>query len=69
MAHRGRAKAPSPRAAPELLATKIHQVWTWDISYLRGPIRGTFFYLSLMVGIFTRRFTRFGGLHFVKVLA
>ena len=55
MAHRGRAKAPVPRARPELLATKIHQVWTWDISYLRGPIRGTFFYLYLVVDIFSRR--------------
>jgi len=55
MAHRGRAKAPVPRPKPELLATGPNQVWTWDISYLRTPVRGAFFYLYMVVDIFSRR--------------
>lgn len=55
MAHRGRAKAPVPRPKPELFATGPCQVWTWDISYLRTPIRGAFFYLYMVVDIFSRR--------------
>jgi transposase InsO family protein len=55
MAHRGRAKAPVSRPKPELFATRPNQVWTWDISYLRTPIRGAFFYLYMVVDIFSRR--------------
>ncbi len=55
MARRGRAKAPVPRPKPQLLATGPNQVWTWDISYLRSPVRGSFFYLYMVVDIFSRR--------------
>ncbi len=55
MAHRGRAKAPVPRPKPELFASAPHQVWTWDISYLRTSVRGAFFYLYMVVDIFSRR--------------
>ena len=55
MAHRGRAKAPVSRPKPELFASGPNQVWTWDISYLRTPIRGAFFYLYMVVDIFSRR--------------
>ena len=55
MAHRGRAKAPVPRPRPELVARGPNQVWTWDITYLRSPIRGAYFYLYLVVDIFSRR--------------
>ena len=55
MAHRGHAKAPVPRPKPELFATGPNQVWTWDISYLRSPVRGAFFYLYMVVDIFSRR--------------
>ena len=55
MAHRGRAKAPVPRPKPQLLASGPNQVWTWDISYLRTPVRGAFFYLYMVVDIFSRR--------------
>lgn len=55
MARRGRAKAPVPRPKPELFASGPYQVWTWDISYLRTSVRGTFFYLYVVVDIFSRR--------------
>jgi putative transposase len=55
MAHRGRAKTPTKRPAPELVACKPDQVWSWDITYLRSAVRGMFFYLYLVVDLYSRR--------------
>jgi putative transposase len=55
LAHRGKAKPPVKRATPDLLATGRNTVWTWDITYLRGPVRGTFLYLYLVVDVYSRR--------------
>lgn len=55
LAHRGRAKAPTKRPQPELIACKPSQVWSWDITYLRAAIRGQFFYLYLVVDLYSRR--------------
>ena len=41
-------------AAPELLATAPNQVWTWDITKLRGPVKWTYFYLYVLIDIFSR---------------
>jgi transposase InsO family protein len=55
LGHRSRAKVPTKRRRPEHEATGPNQVWSWDITYLRAPVRGTFFYLYLVVDIFSRR--------------
>ena len=39
---------------PELLATQTNQVWTWDITKLRGPVQWTDFYLYVILDIFSR---------------
>lgn len=39
---------------PELLATGPNQVWSWDITRLRGPVKWTYFYLYVMLDIFSR---------------
>jgi len=39
---------------PELLATGPNQVWSWDISKLKGPAKWTYFYLYVMLDIFSR---------------
>lgn len=39
---------------PELLATGPNQVWSWDITKLRGPAKWTYFYLFVVIDIFTR---------------
>ena len=41
-------------AAPELLATAPNQVWSWDITKLRGPVKWTYFYLYVILDIFSR---------------
>ena len=55
LTHRGRAKAPVHREAPSLRATGPNQVWSWDITYLLSVVRGVFFYLYLIVDIWSRR--------------
>lgn len=39
---------------PELLATGPNQVWSWDITKLRGPQKWTYFYLYVILDIFSR---------------
>jgi putative transposase len=39
---------------PELLATAPNQVWSWDITKLLGPQRWTYFYLYVLIDIFSR---------------
>jgi transposase InsO family protein len=34
-------------AAPELLATGPNQLWSWDITKLKGPAKWTYYYLYL----------------------
>jgi putative transposase len=41
-------------AKPELLATAPNQVWTWDITKLKGPIKWTYFHLYVILDIFSR---------------
>lgn len=43
-----------PRKKPELLATGPGQVWSWDITKLRGPARGVWFQLYVVLDIFSR---------------
>jgi putative transposase len=39
---------------PELLATAPNQVWSWDITKLLGPLKWTYFYLYVVLDIFSR---------------
>lgn len=40
---------------PELLAEGPNQVWSWDITKLMGPVKWTYFYLYVILDIFSRR--------------
>lgn len=39
---------------PELLASAPNQVWSWDITKLLGPVKWTYFYLYVLMDIFSR---------------
>jgi putative transposase len=41
-------------AAPELLATRPNQLWSWDITKLHGPAKWTYFYLYVILDVFSR---------------
>ncbi len=39
---------------PELLATAPNHVWTWDITKLLGPVKWTYYYLYVILDLFSR---------------
>lgn len=41
-------------ARPELLATAPNQLWSWDITWLRGPQRMDYYYLYVILDVFSR---------------
>lgn len=41
-------------AKPELLATAPNQVWSWDITKLKGPAKWVHYYLYVILDIFSR---------------
>lgn len=43
--------------APQLLATRPNEVWSWDITKLLGPVKWTYFYLYVILDIFSRYVT------------
>jgi putative transposase len=54
--HRGRAKSSVKRKKPtSYQACAPCEVWTWDITWMPGPVAGMFFYLYLIVDIFSRK--------------
>lgn len=52
---RGKAKAPTHQAPQGHQATGPNQVWSWDITYLATTVRGMFFYLYLILDIYSRK--------------
>jgi|AntDeeMinimDraft_5_1070356.scaffolds.fasta_scaffold13020_2 transposase InsO family protein len=56
--HRGRAKPPRRQAKPTTYqAIGPNQVWTWDATWLGGPIKGEYYYLVMLLDIFSRKIT------------
>ncbi len=39
---------------PELLATGPNQLWSWDLTKLRGPVKWTYYYLYTILDVFSR---------------
>jgi transposase InsO family protein len=59
-AHRGRAKPPRKVRPPTThVATAPRQVWCWDVTYLPAQILGHWFYLYLILDIFSRKIVGF----------
>ncbi len=55
LAHRGKARVAGHSRPGEHKADGPNQVWSWDITYLRTPIRGSFYYLYLVVDVWSRK--------------
>ena len=55
LAHRGRAKPPARRRPDPHVATGPRQTWSWDITYLRSRVAGIFFYLYLVMDVYSRK--------------
>jgi putative transposase len=53
--HERRRQATHPaRVKPELVATQPNRCWSWDITKLHGPAKWTYFYLYVIIDIFSR---------------
>ena len=52
--HRGRTAKAVRRRSSSYCATGPNQVWSWDITFLRSPVRGQFYYLYLVIDIYSR---------------
>ena len=53
--HRESSKPRQSRAPRSHQATGPNQIWSWDITYLRSPVRGEFFYLYLVLDVWSRK--------------
>ena len=55
-AHRGRAKTPKAVRPPTThIATEPRQVWCWDMTYLPAQVMGRWFYLYLILDLYSRK--------------
>ena len=43
-----------PTRKPELLAERPNEVWSWDITKLLGPAKWTYYYLYVILDVFSR---------------
>lgn len=58
--HRGRAKAPRQGRPPSThVATAPRQVWSWDMTYLPSQVAGRWFFLYLILDVFSRKIVGF----------
>jgi transposase InsO family protein len=55
LAHRSRSKPASVQRPKAHRATGPNQVWSWDITYLRSSVRGSFFYLYMILDVWSRK--------------
>lgn len=54
LSHRQHSKPAVHSRPQELTARNPNEVWSWDITYLNSPIRGSYYYLYLVEDIFSR---------------
>ena len=58
--HRGRARAPQRRRPPSThVATAPNQVWCWDMTFLPAQVAGQWFYLYLILDLYSRKIVGF----------
>jgi putative transposase len=49
-----RSARPPPSAKPELLAERPNELWSWDVSKLKGPAKWTYYNLYVILDMFSR---------------
>jgi transposase InsO family protein len=53
--HRGRSQKPKRRTLETHIAHASNQVWSWDITWLNGPVLGLYYRLYLIIDLFSRK--------------
>lgn len=51
---RRRLRTHAPATRPELLATGPNQVWSWDITKLKAPQKWSYYFLYVIIDVFSR---------------
>ena len=59
LAHRRKSKVPSKKSLKGFVISRANEVWSWDITYLKTKVRGQFYYLYLMMDIWSRKIVGF----------
>ncbi len=54
LVHRLKSNPRVHKKPEELVASRPNQIWSWDITYLKAAIKGTYYYLYLPMDIFSR---------------
>lgn len=57
--YRGRSKPANGYRPAPLIADRPNKIWSWDITYLKTMVRGQFYYVYLMMDIWSRRIVGF----------
>jgi putative transposase len=55
LTHRDRAKAPKNKRPEPVTATAPNQLWSWDITYLSTTVKGLYYYLYLIMDVYSRK--------------
>lgn len=55
LTHRNRAKAPKNKRPEPVTATAPNQLWSWDITYFSTTVKGLYFYLYLIMDVYSRK--------------
>ncbi len=53
--HRQASRPVTNRKPQPLVATQVNQVWSWDITLLAKPVQGMYWYLYLVLDLFSRK--------------
>ncbi len=53
--HRGKSTAKIRKKPKQLKATKPNEIYSWDITYLMTPIKGQYYYLYMVMDIYSRK--------------
>ena len=53
--HRGKGTASQRKKPQSLKATKANEIYSWDITYLLSPVKGQYYYLYLVMDIYSRK--------------
>lgn len=59
LAHRGKTKPAKHKRPRECVANSPCQVWSWDISFLPTDVNGLYFYLYMIIDVFSRKIVGF----------
>lgn len=52
--HRSKSKPRERKRPKDLIARRPNCVWSWDITYLKSPVKGSYYYLYLIMDVYSR---------------